>query len=218
MVQLQRSNGGCFWIDKTEVSNADYKAFLDAEKSKAGQQPAPCDWNTSYEPSCPGAAGAGGTGVADDQLPVVCVDQCDAQAFCAWDGGKRLCATSAFKSDTNNEWLLACAGDGLRSYSYGNSADSQLCNGSDGAGKGSPLDVGALSGCATPQGVLDLSGNVSEWLDDCQPTKNQDDECVYRGGSYKISAVSDKCDKLVTQTRDHAAPDLGFRCCAGATP
>jgi formylglycine-generating enzyme required for sulfatase activity len=221
MAQVRRPDGSCFWIDTTEVSNSDYRAFLAAQADKAGQQPAPCQHNPSYEPSCAGAAGVAGTagsGVPDNKLPVVCVDWCDAAAFCQWDGDKRLCKAPSFKGSLGNEWGLACDGGGARTFSYGNSPDPQVCNSSDRQVEDKTVDVGSLSACKTPEGVFDLSGNVSEWTDDCSPNSDENDMCVFRGGSYKKSSEADTCAVLVVVARKYSDNDLGFRCCAGATP
>jgi hypothetical protein len=66
----------CYWIDTTEVTVAEYQAFLDAVGATPPSSTSPCDWNESYEPdsTCSPQAGA-----PDGLLPVVCVDWCDAR-------------------------------------------------------------------------------------------------------------------------------------------
>jgi sulfatase modifying factor 1 len=67
-----------FCIDATEVTNAQYRAFLAAKGSDLGGQPETCTWNTSYLP------GVWPVPPTLDGFPVVTVDWCDAHAYCAW--------------------------------------------------------------------------------------------------------------------------------------
>jgi len=85
---------GC--IDSTEVTIGQYQAWLSATPSTSNQQ-IQCSWNISYTPdaSCMSSMGA----CKDANCPQVCVNWCDAEAYCH-AVGKRLCETS--------EWLAAC--------------------------------------------------------------------------------------------------------------
>jgi formylglycine-generating enzyme required for sulfatase activity len=82
MVSLSSLQGTKFCIDATEVTQAQYAKFLIAVGSDAAPQASFCAFNDSYAPtSC-------GPGIFDPTTkgdhPVVCVDWCDARAFCAW--------------------------------------------------------------------------------------------------------------------------------------
>ena len=78
-----------YCIDSTEVTRAQYQTWLDTNPPTSGQG-FDCDWNTSYAPDadCMNAAEVCSTGC--DAHPQVCVDWCDAYAYCR-AVGKRLC-------------------------------------------------------------------------------------------------------------------------------
>jgi hypothetical protein len=80
---------GAFCIDSTEVTNAQYKPFVDDPSVNLLQQPDECKGvNDSFIPSTSDGGGLNVTTRADH--PVVNVDWCDASAYCRW-AGKRLC-------------------------------------------------------------------------------------------------------------------------------
>jgi len=86
-----------FYMDATEVTNAQYAEFV-----KATGHPPPPHWGGPQAP--PGSA----------DLPVVCVSWRDAVAYARW-AGKRL--------PTEEEWERAARGPNGRMYPWGNSFD-----------------------------------------------------------------------------------------------
>jgi formylglycine-generating enzyme required for sulfatase activity len=88
----------------------------------------------------------------------------EAVALCA-EAGKRLC--------TVDEWERACRGTERRRYSYGNERDPKRCNTPvESSGEASTLPSapsGSFAGCASPEGVYDLNGSLSEWVADPWP-------------------------------------------------
>jgi formylglycine-generating enzyme len=179
---------GAYCIDRTEVTRADYAAFLSAPLPFASQ-PTACAWNTSY-----GSVGA------PDALPVASVDWCDARAFCEW-AGKRLC--------TRAEWRGACSAAG-EAYPYGAGYEDGRCNDKNAARSG-PVAVGSLS-CAGALGVHDMLGNVWEWIDDCG-NGGAGAPCAFGYGGAWGHTYS--CDQTASGfTRASSAGDVGFRCCS----
>jgi formylglycine-generating enzyme required for sulfatase activity len=220
-----------FYVDATEVTRGQYAAWLATEPSAEGQHPSCVDWNTSFEPTC------GWPANTQPNLPVSCVDWCDAYAYC--EGlGKRLCGrlgggettTELWESrnESIDQWYNACSGGGQYLWQHGQLHDPAACNGVDnpwsvciGTGDWPTCEifpVAALETCQSPDpafaGIYDLSGNVMEWIDGCTgPTR--DDNCRTGGGSSQHPAGSLSCEAVeVWAPRFWNNYFLGFRCCA----
>jgi len=209
-------------IDITEVTRAQYAAWLATNPDPATGQPSYCSWNQSFTPDCEWPPAAKG------QHPVVCVDWCDAYAYCA-GVGKRLCGKIGGGANgywdnadaTKSQWFNACSSNGANDYPYGDTYGEQTCNGK-GKGLGTTTPVGSLSGCQSSvsgyAGVYDLSGNVAEWEDSCSGASGNDDICHSRGGAFKyyldfLPCGVDDTDGF-SPSRSHVSEELGFRCCA----
>ncbi|MGZ3448975.1 MAG: formylglycine-generating enzyme family protein [Polyangiales bacterium] len=210
---------GSFCIDSTEVTNAQYKAFL---AGTPGPQPSYCSWNTLYIPAVgwPYAAGR-------DNYPVTNVDWCDAYAYCKW-AGKRLCgkigggtnAYDAYATSALSQWYYACSGGTGLTYPYGSTLVSMRCQDGDIMPNQSvpvatkPLCVGGFPG------LYDMSGNAWELEDSCDASGDAAgpaaDHCHVRGGSYTKPTTSDalKCDGDDFVQRSDIWPFVGFRCCS----
>ena len=211
---------GAYCVDATEVTQAEYQQFLDS-------RPAPgtglCSWNADYQPTVSCSFSPTTTG----RSPVVCVDWCDAAAYCAW-AGKRLCGAigggkivwnSAATVDAGvDQWTRACSAGGTRTYPYGATQDTQNCNVADHVPPlGGPVDVASLSGCVGGfPGLFDMSGNVFEWEDSCEDINGADDHCALRGGSYlKRLNEYGACNQVdQNNPRNGRFVDVGFRCCS----
>jgi formylglycine-generating enzyme required for sulfatase activity len=151
--------------------------------------------------------------LADDD-PIACVTRADAAGYCAWKG-KRL--------PTDAEWTLAASGSEGRPYPWGNAAPDQLrlngCGsecagvgmyaGSDGYVDRAP--VGRFPLGATVDGVLDLAGNVAEWVDAVDAVDAG--WSIVRGGSYAdVDARAVQTATARAMTVGASASDVGFRC------
>ncbi|MBK7862285.1 MAG: protein kinase [Archangiaceae bacterium] len=147
-------------------------------------------WIDAYEH--PNRAGA---------RPTVSVDWADAVKLCE-EAGKRLCA--------EDEWERACRGGAGRPFPYGAALVKERCHRKGKVKSGVPS--GALSGCVTPEGVHDLSGNVAEWT--VSALREGKPQRVIRGGSFGQSDAQLGCG-----ARDYYLPGLGgakhigLRCC-----
>lgn len=183
-----------FYIDKTEVSNQDYKKFIDATK-----HPAPPNWKNGQFPS------------GQDLFPVTNVSWEDAESYAKW-AGKRL--------PTEKEWEYAARGTDGRIYPWGKSWEQGVAISQE-LKEDAPRTVGSLPKGASPFGVLDMAGNVWEWTADkfsSYPNNKEPVDSklananVIRGGSFR----SDQ-KVLTTYVRNFVPPNfkddiLGFRC------
>ncbi len=144
---------GAFLIDRREVSRARYASFLAA--LRADREPhRRCHPGEPKGKSHVPDGWAEGDGEGDAApLPVTNVDWFDAFAFAAWAGGRL---------PTDLEWEAAARGAAGRRHPWGEEPPdgSRAIFGRHRAGV---APVGSRISGATPEGVLDLAGNVWEW-------------------------------------------------------
>jgi formylglycine-generating enzyme required for sulfatase activity len=147
---------------------------------------------------------------------------------------------TSFDDFTTNQWFNACSAQGINCpepsagrpcYPYGTTYNPALCNATDYVDGGSmvPIGYGPLMTCQGGEpGLYNMAGNVAEWEDSCSGatdagtadagTTGASDLCAVRGGSYHDNQLGVRCDSNqtagpVTQPRDYAGRDVGFRCC-----
>lgn len=126
-----------YLIDKYEVSNERYKAFM-----KATQHPAPAYWDDPR--------------LSKPNQPVVGVSWTDADAFCQWEG-KRL--------PTEAEWERAAKGPaGDNHFPWGHTVDPKKANYGQHVGRTTPVD--SYPEGVNGFGVYNMAGNVFEWVAD----------------------------------------------------
>jgi len=192
---------GAFEIDKLEVTNQEFERFVRetghvTEAEKASE--------TSWRYYASGKP----------THPVVRVTWNDAIAFCQW-AGKRL--------PTEAEWEKAARGADARSYPWGNQWDAARANAREAGNRGTTA-VGSFPAGASPYGVLDMAGNVSEWTSDWfQPYPGYpggDGEAQYFGEKYRVIRGGGWfSDQDLVRTTERSASsvtlandDVGFRC------
>ena len=188
-----------FYIDKYEVTNFQYKQFIDATGRAT-----PAYWNDEK--------------YNQPNQPVVGITWHDAVAYAKW-AGKRL--------PTEAEWEKAARGIDGRRYPWGNEWDSLKCNsdiGGDGYQYTAP--VGSFPAGVSPYGVMDMIGNVWEYTSDwysedyysVSPYKNPTGPETGTNRVMKPSGWRNLWDVVRLANRngyfspDIAACDQGFRC------
>jgi formylglycine-generating enzyme required for sulfatase activity/energy-coupling factor transporter ATP-binding protein EcfA2 len=219
-----------FYIDKYEVTNAEYTKFLEEiavnpksyqtfyngqpelKRDKQGHEPG--GWKTRLYGKYSGT----------DKSPVITVDWYDAFAYCAWQG-KRL--------PTVLEWEKAASGKDevgkpkKYAYPWGNETDFTKANTID-KWKWIDLDerrvedVGQYPAGAGFYGVFDLTGNAFEWVDSwyVEPLINTNltatnsgyRQQALKGGSFGQEQFFFPVYQTIWYDAGHRDVQYGFRC------
>jgi formylglycine-generating enzyme required for sulfatase activity/uncharacterized Zn finger protein (UPF0148 family) len=210
-----------YYIDKYEVTNAQYWEFLQYIK-KTGDHSKCFPGEPKGKDHTPGTPHTGWDYPYYDypDYPVTRVDWYDAYAYAAW-AGKRL--------PTEAEWEKAARGTDGRRYPWGNVWEASRCNvGSDG-----PLSVGSFESGKSVYGCFDLAGSVSEWCNDwyhpeyyqTAPTINPKGPeistgvRIIKGGSlFAPYAYKMRCAVRIFGKPEERNKSIGFRCAKDYKP
>jgi formylglycine-generating enzyme required for sulfatase activity len=191
-----------FELSLSPVTNAQYALFLSATGAEA-----PPHWEGARVPA------------GRETHPVSFVDWFEAGAFCAWAGGRL---------PTEAEWEKGARGGDCRTYPWGREPDVARAALGAGLKHGSTSPVGARPAGASPFGLLDMAGNVWEWVSSAyrpypyDPADGREQlggscERVLRGGSFASPGLGHaRC-----AMRSHSSPvrrqaHIGFRVARGA--
>ncbi|MBW1873058.1 MAG: SUMF1/EgtB/PvdO family nonheme iron enzyme, partial [Deltaproteobacteria bacterium] len=189
-----------FYIDRTETTNSQYKDCV-----HAGDCTEPVETQAYNDP-------------ATANHPVVYVSWQQAQDYCEWQG-KTL--------PSEARWERAARGitPSEATYPWGDQAPN--CSQAEFSGcSGGTSAVGAHLSGASSEGVLDMAGNVWEWVYDYYDSDyyNQgsttDDPSgpesgntrVTRGGAYDSLAEQIRCANRTSYPPEQVSPNRGFRC------
>jgi len=185
-------------ISKTPVTNAQYEIF-----TKATSYPVPGHWPE---------------GVVTPEIanhPVVYVDWADVQAFCTWAG---------VALPNEPQWERAARGIDGRIWPWGNTPPTKdLANFGQSDKTGRTQAVGSYPHGASPEGLLDVAGNVWEMVgsayrpypyeaSDGRENFDLPEEYVLRGGSFysphgRYLRTTARSMNYQFRRRDH----IGFR-------
>jgi len=193
-----------FYIDKYEVTNAQYKAFCQATGSKPPLNPA---WDSNYFEGQPDA-------------PVLGVTFDQAKAYADW-AGKRL--------PREEEWEKAASWDPVakkkRLWPWGDTKDRSLAH----IGSEKAVSVKDQSGDRSPYGVIGMTGNAIEWVDsyyNAYPGNTKPNDSygnrfhVLKGGAFLLQDLSEARASARREGPDKFPAGMvgpfGFRCAASA--
>ena len=199
-----------FYMDRTPVTNGEFKKFLDATHYRPKDdhnflRAWKNDWKNGSYPD------------GWENKPVTWVSIEDARAYAAWSQ-KRL--------PHEWEWQYAAQSADGRLYPWGSEWNAQLLPAVDAGPAMKPSsDVGAFPKGASPFGVLDLIGSVSQWTDEYRDPHTR--AAIVRGGAAYQPAGSlwyfpqtyrlDEHQKYLLMSPGHdRAGTIGFRCVVDA--
>jgi len=221
-----------FWIDRYEVTNAQFEQFIEAEGYSHQEYWSEEGWRWKEELNISQPAFWDDPNLNSPDQPVVGVSWYEADAYARW-AGKRL--------PTEEEWEKAASWDEStgqkRHYPWGDEAltgtrlnfcdvncdnDWKATDINDGYRWTAP--VGSYPDGASPYGVLDMAGNAWEWTADwyqaypgstLEASEFGEKKRVIRGGSWYWGArEATPAARSAAKPDFHGNGDIGFRCVA----
>ena len=195
-----------YYIDKYEVTNELYQAFVQASDREQPGFASDSDFNGA-------------------QQPVVGVSWYDAEAYCGWAG---------LRLPTEAEWEKAARGTDGRTYPWGEGIDADKAN--YGRKSGRAVAVGSYPAGVSPYGAHDMAGNVWEWVADryssdyyeSSPARNPTGPSsdtgarVLRGGSFGFNpenlSASNRHFYIFSMMPRQGLSNIGFRCAQDDNP
>ncbi|MCG2761513.1 MAG: formylglycine-generating enzyme family protein [Candidatus Delongbacteria bacterium] len=185
-----------FYLDETEVTNAQFKKFL--EESKYNPKGSLSHFRDRR--------------FNKDDMPVVDVVYYDAIAYCEW-AGKRL--------PSEREW--ECAAKDSQNYEYPTGTDMTDKDARFGLNItiGSPVSVKSYR--PNKFGIYDLAGNVSEWVHgvisqypgNITMSRSYGKDRIPRGGSWMSPKEDCKTYRRAILDISKSTGNIGFRCAIG---
>ena len=208
-----------FYIDKYEVTNAEYEEFIlaDGYKNKKLWTEKGWDFIQKSDVKTPLKYNRNKIATEPDQ-PVIGVSWYEANAYAKWTG-KRL--------PTEAEWEKAARGNDRRLYPSGSKMNFSRLNYFPHGTK--LFSVGSYPSGASAYGIMDMAGSVWEWTADwysanyykqslgTNPEGPANGEYrVLRGGAWDSIRAQLQCTYRNYEKESRQTYTIGFRCTADA--
>lgn len=188
-----------FEMDAYEVTNAQYKEFIDATGHLApvNDDLGAGGWKDGWYP------------IGRDNCPVTNVSYSDAMAYVKWKQGK----DPKVRLPSYEEWEKAARGTDGRKYPWGSRFESSKCNVNmqyhSRKNMLGSIEVDKLPEGASPCGCLHMGGNVSEWTTSVDKlTKGYH---FLGGPNYRTLANDAQIFNRLVKDPKTIATDIGFR-------
>ncbi len=192
-----------FWIGKYEVTNSLYRRCVEAGKCQLPNSVSSSTRESYY------------SNTQYDNYPVIHIYWNQANTYCLWVG-KRL--------PTEAEWEKSARGNDRRIYPWGDTFDAKRLNSAQGE-RGDTVATGTYLDGKSPFGIMDLAGNVWEWVADwydesyykTSPARNPRGPSsgrlkVIRGGGWDTSSNHVRVTNRGSDDPFAHYYNLGFRC------
>ena len=220
-----------FWMDKYEVTNEMYALFLNKymEKEKIAEYPnilksalgridlehslcgVKLDESTMKFSAKPG----------QERLPVMPV---------SWTGAREYSEIMGKRLPTEAQWEYAAGGPEHLKYPWGNEWRRTWAN----VATGKPVKVGSYSKDVSPFGVMDMAGNVAEWVYDKFDAKYYSESPredpvnaagawvwtlrTIRGGGFAFTEWDSRTTSRGNRAYAYFPVGTGFRCVEAGPP
>jgi formylglycine-generating enzyme required for sulfatase activity len=172
-----------FSIDRTEVTQAAYQRCIEADVCT------------------PPAGGFEPTDACTNPVANV-----------SWEQAGKYCAWLDQRLPSESEWEKAARGTDERMFPWGNEAPTCEFANFAGCGLRESQPVASHPTGASPYGVLDMAGNVREWVFDREESRSRQPKRGIRGGMFTDQGMNLRGARR--QWGDVSVSDLGigFRC------
>jgi CRISPR-associated DxTHG motif protein len=172
------STAPAYWMTRAPITNVQYRRAVTAGV-------------------CGQPAGRHAERLMDPQYahhPVVQVTRADACAYASWVGGRL---------PTDAEWTWAAQGSDGRRWPWGNQRPDETRANCRPHGPGGTTPVGAYPQGVSPHHMVDMAGNVWEWV--------ADGAYVVRGGAFYCDAATTGIAARLIYGADTSGYHIGFR-------